>query len=220
MRPHNLTYTVIGAAMLWVGWFGFNAGSELASDDLAVQRVLPPRTSPPRRAAGLGALRMADRAASRACSAPLRRGRRAGLHHAGRRLRQSDAGDHHGRCRRHSSVHSPAASSRPRSATTTRWTPSASTASAARSARSSPACSPRGLPGTSTAANKLGLIEGGTVLTGQLVAVGVTWVFSIVGHVHHLEGHRRRHRAPRSASRTKRVGLDMSQHEEEGYIFT
>jgi ammonium transporter, Amt family len=35
MRPHNLTYTVIGAAMLWVGWFGFNAGSELLSDHLA-----------------------------------------------------------------------------------------------------------------------------------------------------------------------------------------
>jgi Amt family ammonium transporter len=35
MRPHNLTYTVIGAALLWVGWFGFNAGSELASDGLA-----------------------------------------------------------------------------------------------------------------------------------------------------------------------------------------
>jgi len=34
MRPHNLTYTAIGAGMLWVGWFGFNAGSELASDDL------------------------------------------------------------------------------------------------------------------------------------------------------------------------------------------
>ncbi len=34
MRPHNLTYTVMGAAMLWVGWFGFNAGSELASDHL------------------------------------------------------------------------------------------------------------------------------------------------------------------------------------------
>ncbi|HEY5313377.1 MAG TPA: ammonium transporter [Pirellulales bacterium] len=29
MPPHNLTYTVIGAAMLWVGWFGFNAGSAL-----------------------------------------------------------------------------------------------------------------------------------------------------------------------------------------------
>jgi Amt family ammonium transporter len=34
MRPHNLTYTALGAAMLWVGWFGFNAGSELASDGL------------------------------------------------------------------------------------------------------------------------------------------------------------------------------------------
>ncbi len=35
LRPHNLTYTTMGAAMLWVGWFGFNAGSELASDHLA-----------------------------------------------------------------------------------------------------------------------------------------------------------------------------------------
>lgn len=35
LRPHNLTYTTLGAGMLWVGWFGFNAGSELASDSLA-----------------------------------------------------------------------------------------------------------------------------------------------------------------------------------------
>ena len=35
MRPHNLTYTVLGAAMLWVGWFGFNAGSAVAANDSA-----------------------------------------------------------------------------------------------------------------------------------------------------------------------------------------
>lgn len=35
MPPHNLTYTTIGAAMLWVGWFGFNAGSALAANGLA-----------------------------------------------------------------------------------------------------------------------------------------------------------------------------------------
>jgi Amt family ammonium transporter len=34
MPPHNLTYTAMGAAMLWVGWFGFNAGSELGSDHI------------------------------------------------------------------------------------------------------------------------------------------------------------------------------------------
>jgi Amt family ammonium transporter len=32
MPPHNLTLTVVGAGMLWVGWFGFNAGSAVAAD--------------------------------------------------------------------------------------------------------------------------------------------------------------------------------------------
>ena len=35
MPPHNLTYTAIGATMLWVGWFGFNAGSALAANGQA-----------------------------------------------------------------------------------------------------------------------------------------------------------------------------------------
>jgi Amt family ammonium transporter len=35
MPPHNLGYTIVGASMLWVGWFGFNAGSELAADGTA-----------------------------------------------------------------------------------------------------------------------------------------------------------------------------------------
>jgi Amt family ammonium transporter len=39
MPPHNLGLTVIGASMLWVGWFGFNAGSELAADGTAAMAM-------------------------------------------------------------------------------------------------------------------------------------------------------------------------------------
>ena len=35
MAPHNLPLTVVGASLLWVGWFGFNAGSALAADGIA-----------------------------------------------------------------------------------------------------------------------------------------------------------------------------------------
>jgi len=35
-RPHNLPFTVLGGALLWFGWFGFNAGSALGANELAV----------------------------------------------------------------------------------------------------------------------------------------------------------------------------------------
>jgi Amt family ammonium transporter len=38
--PHNLPFTVIGAGLLWVGWFGFNAGSALAASGLAVSAFI------------------------------------------------------------------------------------------------------------------------------------------------------------------------------------
>jgi Amt family ammonium transporter len=40
MPPHNLTMTVTGAGMLWVGWFGFNGGSALAADGNAAMAML------------------------------------------------------------------------------------------------------------------------------------------------------------------------------------
>jgi Amt family ammonium transporter len=40
MPPHNLTYTLIGASLLWVGWFGFNAGSAVAADGRAGMAML------------------------------------------------------------------------------------------------------------------------------------------------------------------------------------
>jgi Amt family ammonium transporter len=40
MAPHNMTMAVTGACMLWVGWFGFNAGSALAADGVAGMAML------------------------------------------------------------------------------------------------------------------------------------------------------------------------------------
>jgi ammonium transporter, Amt family len=44
MPPHNLTLTLTGAGLLWVGWFGFNAGSALASNGLAVSAFVVTNT--------------------------------------------------------------------------------------------------------------------------------------------------------------------------------
>ena len=40
MMPHNMTMTIAGAGMLWVGWFGFNGGSALAADGNAAMAIL------------------------------------------------------------------------------------------------------------------------------------------------------------------------------------
>jgi Amt family ammonium transporter len=40
MPPHNLTYTLIGASLLWVGWFGFNAGSAVSAGTSAGMAML------------------------------------------------------------------------------------------------------------------------------------------------------------------------------------
>jgi Amt family ammonium transporter len=40
LMPHNVVYTVIGASLLWVGWFGFNAGSAVAADGAAGMAML------------------------------------------------------------------------------------------------------------------------------------------------------------------------------------
>lgn len=40
LLPHNMTMTVMGAGMLWVGWFGFNAGSAVAADGSAAMAMI------------------------------------------------------------------------------------------------------------------------------------------------------------------------------------
>jgi Amt family ammonium transporter len=45
MEPHNITFTMLGAGLLWVGWFGFNAGSALGANGVAVNALLTTNSS-------------------------------------------------------------------------------------------------------------------------------------------------------------------------------
>lgn len=215
MRPHNLTYTALGAAMLWVGWFGFNAGSELLSDHLTSSAFAVTHFSAAAGVLGWSLYEWITRgkpsvlgAASGAvaglvCITPaagfvnpmpaLIMGALAGVVCAfavglKSKLGYDDSLDAFG-------VH--------------------------------------GIGGTLGAiltgvfatracwdiaeGEPLGLLEGGSVLTGQIVATAVTWVYSIVVTFILLKivdvtiG-------LRVDDQGERRGLDLTEHEEEGYI--
>jgi Amt family ammonium transporter len=217
MRPHNLTYTAMGAAMLWVGWFGFNAGSELASDALASSAFMTTHF-----AAAAGALAWACHdwvtrgkptvlgtasglVAGLVCITPaagfvnpmpaLVMGAAAGIVCAlacsklKSAFRYDDALDAFG-------VHGVGGT----------------LGAILTGVFATRACWDIG------AGKPLGLLEGGTVLGGQVAAVVVTWIFSAVATwiilkiVDALIG-------IRVNAQDETIGLDVSQHEEEGYIY-
>ena len=217
MPPHNLTFTALGAAMLWVGWFGFNAGSALAADGIAASAFAATHFS-----AAAGALAWAGyewitrgkptllgassgAVAGLVCITPaagfvlpmpaIAMGAIAGVVCAiacstlKQKLGYDDSLDAFG-------VH--------------------------------------GVGGTLGAiltgvfatravwdigkGEKLGLLEGGDVLTGQVIATAITWVFAAAVSFVLLKildvtmG-------LRVSEREEIQGLDLSQHNEEGYIF-
>jgi ammonium transporter, Amt family len=218
MPPHNLTYTAIGAAMLWVGWFGFNAGSALAANGLAASAFCATHF-----AAAAGGLTWAGIewitrgkpsilgtcsgvVAGLVCITPaagyvtpmpaLLMGVAAGIvcftacTRLKSRFKYDDSLDAFG-------VHGVGGTL---GAILTGIFATRATGA---------------FPGDKSL---LGLLEGGKVLTAQVVAVAITWVLAVVATyvilkaLDALMGLR--------VSRTAEIeGLDYSQHGEEGYIF-
>ena len=93
LLPHNVPFTLLGAGLLWFGWFGFNAGSALAANGIAALAFVTTMLAP---AATLVVWTLLD--ADPAAEAHRRRRgdrhrRRAGRDHAGRRLRRPDERD-------------------------------------------------------------------------------------------------------------------------------
>jgi Amt family ammonium transporter len=222
MRPHNLTYTALGAAMLWVGWFGFNAGSELASDNLAASAFCTTHFAAAAGGLAWAAYDWATRGkptvlgtasgivAGLVCITPgagfvnpmpaLVMGAAAGFvcAFACSKIKAAfgydDALDAFGV---HGVGGTLGAILTGVFATRAAWDIGAL---------------------NNASGTTLGLIEGGTVIKGQLAAVGVTWVFSLVVTfvilkvVDVVVG-------LRVSPQEESLGLDVTQHEEEGYIY-
>ena len=142
LLPHNVPFTLLGAGLLWFGWFGFNAGSALAANGIAALAFTTTMLAP---AGTLVVWTLLDMVAA----AEADRGRRRDGHrrrprgdHAGGRVRRADERDRARRDRRGSQLLR-ADLSAPRRSSTTRSTSSRRTALAGRSAPSSPASSRR-----------------------------------------------------------------------------
>jgi Amt family ammonium transporter len=222
MRPHNLSYTALGAAMLWVGWFGFNAGSELASDNLAASAFCATHF-----AAAAGGLAWA-------------------FYDWLTRGKPTVLGTASGIVAGLVCITPGAGFVSPMSALVMGVAAGVICAFACSKIKATfgyddalDAFGVHGIGGTlgailtgvfatraawdigalnNASGTPLGLIEGGSVIKGQVVAVIVTWIFSIVCTfiilkvVDAVVG-------LRVSPQQETIGLDVSQHEEEGYIF-
>ena len=94
--PHSLVLTMVGTGMLWVGWYGFNAGSAVAPTASPPTPSRPPR-SRPRSPRSRGPCSSGSRAASRPCSASARAPSPAWSSSRRLRLRRSGRRGHHRR---------------------------------------------------------------------------------------------------------------------------
>ena len=82
-KPHNVPLVALGAGLLWFGWFGFNAGSELTADGIAAVAFVNTQVATAAGAARLDRRRVDPRRQADPGRCLLRRGRRPGRHHPG-----------------------------------------------------------------------------------------------------------------------------------------
>ena len=98
--PHNLPFAILGAALLWFGWFGFNAGSALGSGGLAVSAFVATHLAAAAAAVAWAVLDWITHQAPDRSGHHLGRGGRSGRHHPGLRLRHPARRHGHRRSRR------------------------------------------------------------------------------------------------------------------------
>ena len=89
MKPHSLVISVIGASLLWVGWFGFNAGSALGGIGARHQRIRRHSFRHRRSGARLDVRRVDQERQAQHARRDFGRGGRSGGGHAGVRLREA-----------------------------------------------------------------------------------------------------------------------------------
>ena len=135
MPPHSMVLCLIGTGMLWVGWYGFNAGSALAADGVAANAFMTTTLATATAAFVWPTLEYFLRGKPSILGYCSGRGGGPGRHYPGVRLRQRHGGHHHRRLRGADPLLLRGQGQGRGSAMTTPWTPSAFTRWAARWAR-------------------------------------------------------------------------------------
>ncbi len=201
--PHNIPFIALGTGLLWFGWYGFNAGSELKVDDITSQAFLNTDLAASFAATTWLFVEWGARPQAALRRAPDRGRRRACDHHAGGRVHPDlRRGDHRHRLRRRLLLRG--RSSRTACAGTTRSTSGACTGWAAPSASSCSACSPAR---ASTRAGGVGLIHGSGSFFGKQVAAGVGCsLYAFAVHLDHAQGDRQDHARARGRGCRGRPG--------------